>query len=716
MDKRTRGKTHFSALLLAVLVLAACAGSPAAVRPAGNAAASTPAATRPTSTPTAPIPVTAEPARTAAASTPASVYWTGNGAADLSLAVLVPEGKGLAANEAYLPTMVQGVLVGDFTKFSAMKVLDRQNLEKVIAEGESGYYANESNFVQLGTVTNVQYVLNGALQKTGSGFSLQLKITEAASGASKAAYTGNVPAAELEDLSGVKKASAELLAQLGVSLSEAGKTGLLGVVSSSAVQAETALARGITAQQSGTVVEALSYYYEAAKFDPGLAEAASRSSVLSADIQGGNIGQNVRNDIQRRAAWVKTLDEAAAFFKNHPPYEIIYDPALTPGEIDYNRGTVEMSFQAVIIGTAGLKVTYDLDQGLEKTGKSKDWGISVRSIYRTIPERYEFTAVLINEGGETIGRTTGRFTPSAWYNFSFNITTVTFWGVNADKITDKLTVSITSINGMDAKTAGERGYMSISTGDLSPLELYSVDWRFGDFSIKGIRQNMKVGMDIVIPSKILRWPITIEAGVFANSSLSGVTIPDSVTSIGERAFARNKLTGVTIPDSVTSIGAEVFADNKLTSVTIPASVTSIGAKAFADNELTSVTIPASVVSIGADAFSGNRLTSVTIPASVTSIGERAFAKNELTSITILGNVTSIGKGAFPISVTDDGPALTITIPANMNLYEDIFGGSRYYWFVDFYNANGKKAGTYEYKNHDSFFTSFRGFQWRRLKQ
>ena len=271
-------------------------------------------------------------------------YWTGSGAAGLGVAVLVPEGRGLAENEAYLPTMVQGVIVGDFAKFSAIKVLDRQNLDKVIAEGESGFYENENNFVQLGTVANVQYILNGALQKTGSGFSLQLKVTDAASGASKAAYTGNVTAAELENLTGIKKASGDLLAQLGVTLTDAGRTALLGA-STSNVQAETALAKGITAQRSGTVVEALSYYYEAAKFDPGLAEAASRGSVLSADITGGNIGQNVRNDIQRRAAWNKTLQEAAAFFKQHPPFEISYDPALTMGKIDYEKETAEMSFK-----------------------------------------------------------------------------------------------------------------------------------------------------------------------------------------------------------------------------------------------------------------------------------------------------------------------------------------------------------------------------------
>jgi hypothetical protein len=111
-------------------------------------------------------------------------------------------------------------------------------------------------------------------------------------------------------------------------ITTAGKAGLAGAASSSAVRAETALARGITAQRTGTVVEALSYYYEAAKFDPDLAEAAIRSSVLSADIQGGNIGQNVRNDIQRRATWVKVFDEAAVFFKQHLPLEIIYDPGI----------------------------------------------------------------------------------------------------------------------------------------------------------------------------------------------------------------------------------------------------------------------------------------------------------------------------------------------------------------------------------------------------
>ncbi|MDR2211166.1 MAG: leucine-rich repeat domain-containing protein [Spirochaetaceae bacterium] len=530
-------------------------------------------------------------------------YWTGNGGAGLSIAVLVPEGKGLAANEAYLPTMVQGVLVGDFAKFSAMKVLDRQNLEKVIAEGESGYYTDENNFVQLGTVANVQYVLNGALQKTGSGFSLQLKITDAASGASKAAYTGNVPAAELENLTGVKKASAELLAQMGVTLTNAGTASLLGGTTSN-VQAETALARGITAQRSGTVVEALSYYYEAAKFDPGLAEAASRSSVLSANITGSNIGQNVRNDIQARAAWVKVLEEAATFFKAHPPFELIYDPALTQGSVDYTAETVEMSFRVRLIGTTGLKIIYDLDQGLKKTGRSQNWGIGVQSIYREIPTNYAFDAVLVNESGETIGRTTARFDIRSDFNYNFGHQDATgrFSRVDANKITDKLTVSITGVNGINAQTAGEQGYMSISAENFTTW-VFEVGWRFGGIGITKYKGNDK---NVVIPANISRWPVTF---------------------IGDRAFSGNRLTSVTIPAGVTSIGYAAFRDNSLTSVTIPDSVTSIGDQAFSGNRLTSVTIPDSVTSIGDQAFAGNGLTSITIGANV-SLGYQAIPCRE----------------------------------------------------------------------------------------
>ena len=59
-------------------------------------------------------------------------------------------------------------------------------------------------------------------------------------------------------------------------------------------------------------------------------------------------------------------------------------------------------------------------------------------------------------------------------------------------------------------------------------------------------------------------------------------IPNSVTSIGERAFEDcDGLTSITIPNSVTSIGEGAFYScDGLTSISIPNSVTSIGEYAF----------------------------------------------------------------------------------------------------------------------------------------
>ncbi len=133
---------------------------------------------------------------------------------------------------------------------------------------------------------------------------------------------------------------------------------------------------------------------------------------------------------------------------------------------------------------------------------------------------------------------------------------------------------------------------------------------------------------------------------------TSITIPNSVTSIGEAAFENcSGLTSVTIPNSVTSIGGSAFwCCSGLTSVTIGNSVTSIGDYAFSYcSGLTSVTIGNSVTSIGGGAFEDcSGLTSVTIPNSVTSIGRSAFSGcSGLASVKCLASIPpSIGNNSF----------------------------------------------------------------------
>ena len=129
------------------------------------------------------------------------------------------------------------------------------------------------------------------------------------------------------------------------------------------------------------------------------------------------------------------------------------------------------------------------------------------------------------------------------------------------------------------------------------------------------------------------------------------SVPQGIQVIGNHAFfSCESLTSVTIPDSVTNIGDSAFTGcSSLTSVTIPDSVTSIGNHAFFSCEsLTSVTIPDSITRIGRWTFSDCKaLTSVTIPNSVTSIEDCAFSNcTSLASVTIPDSVTRILFHAF----------------------------------------------------------------------
>ena len=90
--------------------------------------------------------------------------------------------------------------------------------------------------------------------------------------------------------------------------------------------------------------------------------------------------------------------------------------------------------------------------------------------------------------------------------------------------------------------------------------------------------------NLTIPSKLNGMKITqIDLNAFGESKkLTKVTIPDTVTTIGDLAFNNcTSLKEVTIPASVTEIGFWAFADcTLLKEVTIPASVKSINYEAF----------------------------------------------------------------------------------------------------------------------------------------
>ena len=164
--------------------------------------------------------------------------------------------------------------------------------------------------------------------------------------------------------------------------------------------------------------------------------------------------------------------------------------------------------------------------------------------------------------------------------------------------------------------------------------------------------------DVVIESVVAGKPVIgiwDEAFYFysnADSSyINSITIPDSVTYIGNRAFYFNTLTTIYGGNSIETIGESAFARTRLTTVELPDSVRTIGDGAFQScTSLTTVVLNEGLESIGRDAFgSCTRLTSVTFPSTLTNIDTAAFKRcSKLTSIELGSEGTDlvIGNEAF----------------------------------------------------------------------
>lgn len=171
---------------------------------------------------------------------------------------------------------------------------------------------------------------------------------------------------------------------------------------------------------------------------------------------------------------------------------------------------------------------------------------------------------------------------------------------------------------------------------------------------------------------------TIGTNALSCTYLKSVTIPESVTSVGEYAFVEcdnlttvyfnaidcpkmgsinytafkgcDKLTNVYFGKKVKIIPDYGFINcTGLTSVTIPDSVTTIGRWAFeACTNLKSVNMGNSVINISGRAFSEcNSLLSITLPITLKLIGDYAFFNcDKLTTVTIPESVDSIGERVF----------------------------------------------------------------------
>ena len=163
------------------------------------------------------------------------------------------------------------------------------------------------------------------------------------------------------------------------------------------------------------------------------------------------------------------------------------------------------------------------------------------------------------------------------------------------------------------------------------------------FSVSGVTPAHSIAGDYQCGSSAGNFTITGTTVVSSTTDCAGaVTIPEGVTAIGNNAFYNKSLvTSVLLPSTLQTIGSSGFRTTSITSISIPVNVTSIGELAFSINavNVTSVTFAANskLTTIGNYAFQYHDYTTITIPALVTSIGISIFdANTDLSSIYFLG--------------------------------------------------------------------------------
>jgi len=429
----------------------------------------------------------------AATATKATSSVTNDGGKVTSLTVYVPQSIGLTKSQSYIPALVQGEFVSNFSNYSTISILDWERLDdiyvKLINEAYDDKAAAKQD-VMLGRLAPTSHFLTGNITKTAKGYNIKMNITATADKMTVATYSGTFSFAELDNLTGIRRASLDLLQKVGVELTDKARQELAGAATANQISAQTALAMGVIAQRQGTEIEALTYFFQATALDASLVEASKRSSVVAANISSGNIGADVRNEILWRKKWIAKLKETEeTFYKliNNAdiPYMFYYSTDIVRGKIDYQNETTDL--RTKIGWTANqtwfatlersLQAAQAVLDGLNATNRKKDWGLADwprQGISNTNPfisqysssksKNYDFTITfeLVNARGQIIGNKTIRTGPDfslildqkGRFNLKFytsHMNIIEFSSVRANDISDKLTIRIASINGVSPK-------------------------------------------------------------------------------------------------------------------------------------------------------------------------------------------------------------------------------------------------------------------------
>ena len=310
-------------------------------------------------------------------------YWTGDGGRGTVIAVPSPVMRNAAADDGWIPQLFQDLITGDLARFSAMTVIDRSNEQMVLAEQNhtmSGNFSDD-DYISIGKLTNARYLVAGSVQNISGRYNVSFRINNTETNEIRATFNKAYSLADIETGLAAKEAVKELLAGMGITLTEAGERALL-TVQAVEVRATAQLAKGMTAAKSDNVVESLAFLSEALGSNTTRAEANRNIQSLLTAVPTGSIRERANYAIEQKAKWDKIFADLQIYLlKNLPVF--IYDFSTVEDRIDINSKSVSLTIRP------GIKVVPNRNVLLVYKTVADNW----RQIQK-MPENQDWASVL----------------------------------------------------------------------------------------------------------------------------------------------------------------------------------------------------------------------------------------------------------------------------------------------------------------------------------
>ncbi|MDR2661435.1 MAG: CsgG/HfaB family protein [Treponema sp.] len=345
----------------------------------------------------------------------ASKPYTGDGGKGITIAVPAPVLQNPSASDTWMPQLFQDTITGDLVRYSAMTVIDRANEQLVLAEqgiSASGNYSDD-DYIRMGNLTNAQYIVTGKITKIAGNYSVSFRINHTETNEIKTAFDKTYPLKDIETGLASKEAVRELLAGMGIQLTEAGEKSLLAIQQTQ-VRATTQLAKGMAAEKKGDLVEALAHLIEAREADPTMREASVHIQNFSGAVPTGSIRERAEWALAQKEKWEKIFKDLESYIDKNLVIAV------------YDFSTVEDTFNATS-NTVNIKITpgikfipnrtvllvwktiMDKWDQIRRLDENKSWASAVRGSFAIGNHRhpgYSVTAGLYDDYGDLLQEVT----------------------------------------------------------------------------------------------------------------------------------------------------------------------------------------------------------------------------------------------------------------------------------------------------------------------